>query len=80
MVGCSREQLRDHLERQFTEGMAWNNYGAGKGKWSLDHIRPCASFRLGEFVEDCACFHYRNLRPLWFCDNSSKGARPLPSP
>ena len=73
MVGCSREALRGHLEKQFVDGMSWATYGVGKGKWSIDHIQPCASFRLGEFTEDCRCFNWKNLRPMLFCENSRKG-------
>ena len=75
MVGCGREALRRHLETHFVEGMSWTNYGVGKDKWSIDHVVPCKNFRLGEFAEDCACFHYTNLRPMWFCENSAKGAK-----
>jgi len=75
MVGCTRDDLRAHLERQFEPWMTWTNYGVGDGKWSIDHIVPCKRFRLGQFPEDCACFNYTNLRPLSFAQNSSKGAR-----
>ena len=42
LVGCSIEELKQHLEKQFTNGMSWENYGA----WHIDHIKPCASFNL----------------------------------
>ena len=77
MVGCSREALRAHLETQFVEGMSWATYGVGKGKWSIGHRRPCVSFKLGDFKEDCACFHFSNLFPQDFCENSGLGAREL---
>jgi hypothetical protein len=35
-VGYSREQLRMHIEAQFSEGMSWANYG----EWHIDHIVP----------------------------------------
>ena len=75
MVGCGREALRQHLASHFVDGMAWATYGVGKDKWSIDHVVPCKSFRLGEFAEDCRAFHHSNLRPMWFCANSAKGAR-----
>ena len=75
MVGCTRDALRAHLERQFTEGMSWTNYGVGTDRWSIDHVVPCKNFRLGDFAEDCRAFHYSNLRPMDFCANSAKGAR-----
>jgi hypothetical protein len=36
LVGCSIEYLKSHLEKQFTEGMNWSNYG----KWHVDHKKP----------------------------------------
>jgi len=38
LLGCSIEELKLHLEKQFTKGMNWKNYG----KWHIDHIKPCA--------------------------------------
>ena len=32
LVSCSLEQLKQHLEPQFVEGMNWNNYG----EWHID--------------------------------------------
>jgi len=67
-IGCSIEDLMKHLEKQFQEGMTWNNYG----KWHIDHIRPCASFNLLNEDEQIQCFHYTNLQPLWAEDNLKK--------
>jgi hypothetical protein len=77
MLGCSSKFLKQHLESKFTEGMTWENYGRGIGKWSVDHIVPCASFDLTVKEEQHKCFHYSNLRPLWSQENSSKGKKPL---
>ena len=44
LVNYSLEDLKLHLEKQFTNGMSWENYG--KGGWHIDHIKPCASFDL----------------------------------
>jgi hypothetical protein len=77
MLGCSSKFLKQHLESQFAEGMTWENYGRGIGKWSVDHIIPCASFDLTIKEEQHKCFHYSNLRPLWSQENSSKGKKPL---
>jgi hypothetical protein len=56
------------LEKQFINGMAWEN----QGEWHIDHIRPCASFNLDNEIERQMCFHYTNLQPLWGFDNMSK--------
>jgi len=71
LLGCSTEQLKKHLEKQFKSGMNWNNYG----KWHVDHIRPCASFDLSKASEQKKCFNYKNLQPLWAKDNLRKARR-----
>jgi len=71
LVGCSYEDLMEHLESKFTEDMTFQNYGL----WHIDHIRPCASFDLECVKEQEICFHYTNLQPLWAKDNLKKGAK-----
>lgn len=70
--GCSWEQLKQHLEQQFNEGMTWDNYGS---VWHIDHIIPIASFNLTVKEEQVKCFHYTNLQPLFAKDNLTKGSR-----
>lgn len=74
LIGCSQKELVGHLERQFAEGMSWQLYGHGKGKWSVDHVVPCASFNLADPDQQKLCFHYTNLKPLWFVENCSKNS------
>ena len=76
-VGCSLEDLKQHLEKQFQEGMSWDNYGIYKfgeeqSGWHIDHIIPCAGFNLQDEFEKNACFYYKNLQPLWGKDNIIK--------
>lgn len=71
LLGCSIESLRIHLQKQFTKGMSWSNYG----KWHIDHIKPCASFDLFKPKEQRKCFNYTNLQPLWAEDNLRKGIK-----
>lgn len=67
MLGCTAEELRDHLQSQFTEGMTLENHGA----WHIDHIIPLASANTEEeIIKLC---HYTNLQPLWAEDNWLKG-------
>ena len=71
LIGCTISALRAHLEKNFTEGMSWENYG----KWHVDHIIPCSSFDLVLPDEQRRCFHYTNLQPLWAVDNLKKNDR-----
>jgi len=74
-LGCTPLELIAHLEKQWQRGMSWSNYGCGVGQWSIDHIRPCASFDLLRADHRAACFHYTNLQPLWHIDNILKNDR-----
>lgn len=73
LIGCSPEELREHLENQFKEGMDWGNWGVHG--WHIDHIRPCASFDLSDPKQQVECFHYTNLQPLWADENRTKWAK-----
>jgi hypothetical protein len=75
LLGCSVKEAREHIEKQFKEGMTWNNYTYNT--WHIDHIIPCASFDLTDPEQQKKCFHYTNLQPLWAKENMSKGAKIL---
>jgi len=75
IIGCTVDELIKHIESRFTEGMTWENHG--QFGWHIDHIIPCASFDLTNEEEQCKCFHYTNLQPLWWIDNLKKGAKIL---
>ena len=72
LFGCDVAFLRRHIESLFWPGMSWENYGRGNDKWQIDHIRPCASFDLTSLEQQKACFHWKNLQPLWGIDNNLK--------
>ena len=80
-LGCTLEQLWEHLESQFAEGMTRENHGLYG--WHIDHIRPLCSFPFEEHEEGSEEFeklvyeacHYTNLQPLWAYDNLSKGGK-----
>ena len=73
MLGVEWEILKKHIERQFTKGMSWDNYG----KWHVDHIVPLASAKTEEEVIKLC--HYSNLQPLWAKDNLSKNDKIEPT-
>jgi len=70
LLGCTIEHLKQHLEKQFTGGMTWDNQGFCG--WHIDHIIPCSSFNMESKEEQRQCFHYTNLQPLWAEDNLRK--------
>ncbi len=73
LLGCTIEQLKQHLESQFTKGMSWDS--CGYYMWHIDHIKPCASFDLSNPEEQLKCFNFKNLQPLWAVDNLRKSAK-----
>jgi len=66
IVGCTPQFLKEHLEKQFTDGMNWDN----KGEWHIDHIIPLSSATNEEELYKLC--HYTNLQPLWAEDNLKK--------
>lgn len=70
-LGCSFEQLKTHLEKQFVDGMTWENHG----EWHIDHIKPLCSFDFSDERELFKAWHFSNLQPLWAKDNISKGGK-----
>lgn len=82
-LGCTLPELKVHLEKQFTEGMTWEN----QGEWHLDHKIPLdaagvwnldktISIELTEPRVYQLC-HYTNLQPLWGSDNIRKSNKLL---
>ena len=70
-IGCTKRELINHLESQFSDGMTWDNYGCGEngdhvGSWHIDHIIPLSKFK-GSYPN-----HYTNLQPMWGIENIRK--------
>lgn len=72
-IGCTPNELKSHLESQFTDGMSWDNYGMYG--WHIDHIIPKSLIKTEEDLIKIS--HYTNLQPLWAKDNLSKGNKIL---
>lgn len=70
ILGYSIEDLKRHIERQFTKGMTWEKFLAGQ--IHIDHIIPQADFNLDDDDEWKACWNISNLRPMWGVQNLSK--------
>ena len=73
LLGYAQDELRMHLERQFTKGMSWENMG----KWHIDHIVPLSSFTITgpDDPELRRAWALTNLRPLWAEENLRKGSK-----
>lgn len=73
IVGYTITDLIFHLEKYFTEGMTWNNYG----DWHIDHKTPIAHFNFNTFndTDFKKCWSLDNLQPLWARDNILKGTK-----
>ena len=70
LVGYDCQELKEHLEKQFRDGMTWENYG----KWHLDHILPISLFNVTGIKSKGfkRCWALENLQPMWAKENLSK--------
>ena len=69
LLGYTAEELKNHLESLFKEGMTWEN----QGKWHIDHRIPQSYFTSIDQINEC--FALDNLKPEWGEWNMSKGNR-----
>lgn len=72
-LGLTQDQFKTYIESHFVDGMTWDNYGHGEGKWSIDHTKPLCTAKTEEDV--FTLNHYTNLRPMWWFDNLAKGGK-----
>jgi len=66
----SPEDLIVHLERQFKDGMNWDNYG----EWHVDHVLPISRHNIQEIGDEefMKCWSLNNLQPMWGEENIRK--------
>jgi hypothetical protein len=69
-LGCTIDEFKKHIEKQFKDGMTWDNHG----KWHIDHITPL-KYDNPSIEETMKRLHYTNTQPLWAKDNIAKGNR-----
>jgi hypothetical protein len=67
------QELKTHLETQFTPKMSWDNYGS---YWVIDHIVPQAVFSYTSMDSAMfeACWSLKNLQPLERTENNKKSS------
>lgn len=73
ILGCSWQDLLDHLASLCYGGMTLDDILAPDGRVHIDHIVPLATAETVEDVERLN--HYTNLQPLWAADNLEKADR-----
>lgn len=72
LLGYTADELKVHIERQFTRGMTWGRLM--DGDIHIDHIIPVCSFDIRSPEDPLlkVCWGLPNLRPLWASDNRKK--------
>jgi len=74
-LGVSISEFMDYIERKFSPGMTWSNYGES---WELDHIYPLSKADLTDRSQFLAVANYRNYQPLTPAENMAKSDRITP--
>jgi 5-methylcytosine-specific restriction endonuclease McrA len=72
-LGADIHTIKSHLEKQFKDGMTWENHGE---VWEIDHIIP-VMYDKDNITDDQISerLHYTNLQPLCKHKNREKGNR-----
>jgi len=70
IIGLTTDQFKKHIESEWGEGMKWDNYGYGDGKWVIDHHTPISTAESEDEIYKLN--HYTNLKPMWWRENLIK--------
>lgn len=71
-LGCTINQAREHIQKQFQNGMNWNNHGL---VWEIDHIIPMCHFDLSREDHRMRVNHFTNLQPMLKRENRMKSGK-----
>jgi hypothetical protein len=69
-LGCTIDDFKEHIAKQFKEGMTWENHG----EWHIDHKIPL-KYGNPTLQDTIARLYYKNTQPLWAKENIAKGNR-----
>jgi hypothetical protein len=58
-LGCNYKKIRNHIEKQFQNGMSWQSHGG----WHIDHIIPLSSAKSEPQL--IKLLKWKNIQPLW---------------
>ena len=67
LLKYTANELKNHLENLFTDGMSWSNYG----EWQVDHIKSLYTF--DKNTHPSIVNSLSNLRPLWTTNREING-------
>lgn len=74
ILGCTFQEFKEHIEKQFEPWMNWSNHGVYNSEknttWQIDHIIPLETAITQEDI--IKLNHYTNLRPLCSKENSER--------
>jgi hypothetical protein len=68
LLGYTKEQLCEHLSKQFSPNMSWDNYGSF---WQIDHVVPISWFKTKKQQLKHG-WALKNLQPLELQLNNAK--------
>lgn len=69
-LGYNKDALMEHIQKQFVDGMSWDNHG----EWHVDHIVSVSELcKLGVTCPR-KINALSNLRPMWAHENLSKSS------
>ena len=75
MLGCTMEEFKLHIERNFQPWMNWSNWGPGSSNWHLDHDKPLRGCNPDDPISVGIHLHHTNFMPRRGHDNIEKGDR-----
>jgi hypothetical protein len=67
MLGYSALELKENIEKKWSSGMTWENYG----EWHIDHIKCVSSFTSNETAK--VVNNLSNLQPMWATTRNING-------
>jgi len=72
-LGYEWKEFRQHMEKHFTEGMSWDNWG----EWEMDHIKPLCLFHYTSLIDPLfkEAWSLDNIQVLWKADNVKKNTK-----
>lgn len=71
ILGYKKAELVKHIERQFADGMSWDNHG----EWHIDHIVSISWHLKNGETDPMVINALTNLQPLWSAENNEKGSK-----